>query len=63
MTKGGKIRYLIGGKEYQEEEIKKFTPADVAGLSCPCSVQGIDKKEEPLISGIYEGVIKISNAN
>jgi hypothetical protein len=63
VTKGGKILYLIGGKEYQEEEVKNFTQTDVAGLSCPCSVQAIHKDKEPLIAGAYEGMIKISNAN
>lgn len=62
VTKGAKILYLIGGKEYKEEEIKNFTQANVAGFSCPCSVQ-VRKDNEPLIAGIYEGQFKISNAN
>jgi hypothetical protein len=60
LTAGGRIAYLIGNKQYEEEDIKQFDAKMVNSLRCPCIVISIDEKEKMQGSGKYEAMIKLT---
>ncbi len=59
IEKGGKILYVIEGKNYEEEQVKKFTADEISRLNCPCKVQIREKDKDSLIFGEYDGIVEI----
>ncbi|HYF29556.1 MAG TPA: hypothetical protein VD993_00405 [Chitinophagaceae bacterium] len=57
---GGKVLYKILDKKYEEDEIKKFTQDQIKQIKCPCSVRIIETGKDPLIDGVYDGVVQLS---
>lgn len=59
VPQGGLILLVIGGKKYEEEDTKKLPASFIESLGCPCTMDSRDK-DEPLLSGRYESIIRIS---
>lgn len=58
VEKDGKVLYLINGKSYEEQDIKKFTNAEISSLKCPCGV----KTSDSLMYGKYYGIVRIGGS-
>jgi hypothetical protein len=56
---GGRIAYIIGGQQYEEEEIKRFNTDFITKLHCPCVIKSVDDNDLALKKGGYVALIRI----